>query len=127
MSTHNDKGPNRRDLLLASTALAASTAVALNATTEMAQAQQRPAPPSGPPNIVYFLVDNLGYGELGCYGGGMLRGADTKRIDAFAAEGMKLLNFAPEAQCTPSRSAATCQTSAPRLFELDRQVAACAR
>lgn len=51
------------------------------------------------------LVDNLGYGELGCYGGGILRGADTKRIGAFAAEGMKLLNFAPEAQCTPSRSA----------------------
>jgi arylsulfatase len=59
----------------------------------------------GRPNIVYFLVDNLGYGELGCYGGGMLRGADTRRIDAFATEGMKLLNFAPEAQCTPSRSA----------------------
>jgi arylsulfatase len=57
------------------------------------------------PNIVYFLVDNLGYGELGCYGGGILRGAETRRIDAFAAEGVKLLNFAPEAQCTPSRSA----------------------
>src|SRR4029078_11817154 len=57
------------------------------------------------PNIVYFLVDNLGYGELGCYGGGILRGADTKRIDAFATEGMKQLNFAPEAQCTPARAA----------------------
>jgi arylsulfatase len=58
-----------------------------------------------PPNIVYFLVDNLGYGELGCYGGGILRGADTRRIDTFAGEGMKLLNFAPEAQCSPSRAA----------------------
>jgi arylsulfatase len=58
-----------------------------------------------PPNIVYFLVDNLGYGELGCYGGGILRGADTRRIDNFAGEGMKLLNFAPEAQCSPSRAA----------------------
>ena len=58
-----------------------------------------------PPNIVYFLVDNLGYGELGCYGGGILRGADTRRIDGFAGEGMKLLNFAPEAQCSPSRAA----------------------
>jgi len=57
------------------------------------------------PNIVYFLVDNLGYGELGCYGGGILRGADTRRIDNFAGEGMKLLNFAPEAQCSPSRAA----------------------
>src|ERR1700745_4180887 len=58
-----------------------------------------------PPNIVYFLVDNLGYGELGCYGGGILRGADTKSIDAFAAQGTRWLNVAPEAQCTPSRSA----------------------
>jgi len=57
------------------------------------------------PNIVYFLVDNLGYGELGCYGGGVLRGAETTRIDAFAAQGLKLLNFAPEAQCSPSRAA----------------------
>jgi arylsulfatase len=58
-----------------------------------------------PSNIIYFLVDNLGYGELGCYGGGVLRGADTRRIDNFAGEGMKLLNFAPEAQCSPSRAA----------------------
>jgi arylsulfatase A-like enzyme len=57
------------------------------------------------PNIVYFHVDNLGYGELGCYGGDILRGVDTKRIDQFAREGFQLLNFAPEAQCTPSRTA----------------------
>lgn len=57
------------------------------------------------PNILYFFTDNLGYGELGCYGGGILRGAETPRLDAFAAEGIKLLNFAPEARCTPSRSA----------------------
>ena len=57
------------------------------------------------PNVIYFLVDNLGFGELGCYGGGLLRGADTRRIDRFSSQGLKLLNFAPEAQCTPSRSA----------------------
>jgi len=57
------------------------------------------------PNVVFFHVDNLGFGELGCYGGGILRGADTKRIDAFAAEGFQLLNYAPESQCTPTRSA----------------------
>ena len=57
------------------------------------------------PNIVYFLVDNLGNGELGCYGGGVLRGAETPSIDRFAREGILLLNFAPETQCTPSRSA----------------------
>ena len=39
------------------------------------------------------------------YGGGILRGAPTPRLDAFAGEGMRLLNFNVEAQCTPSRSA----------------------
>jgi arylsulfatase A-like enzyme len=57
------------------------------------------------PNIVFILMDNLGYGELGCYGGGILRGAPTPRIDELATEGMRLLNFNVEAQCTPSRSA----------------------
>ena len=57
------------------------------------------------PNIVFFFWDNFGWGELGCYGGGVLRGAPTPRIDKLAGEGLKLLNFNVEAQCTPSRSA----------------------
>src|SRR5205085_6687996 len=57
------------------------------------------------PNVVFILADNLGYGEPGCYGGGILRGAATPRIDRLAAEGLRLLNFNVEAQCTPSRSA----------------------
>ncbi len=35
----------------------------------------------------------------------MLRGADTRRLDQFAAEGYQLLDYAPEAQCRPTRSA----------------------
>jgi hypothetical protein len=62
-------------------------------------------PTTEKPNIVFILVDNLGYGELGVYGGGILRGAATPRIDKFASEGTRLLNFNVEAQCTPSRSA----------------------
>jgi arylsulfatase A-like enzyme len=61
--------------------------------------------PTAKPNIVFILADNLGYGELGVYGGGILRGAPTPRIDRLAAEGTRLLNFNVEAQCTPSRSA----------------------
>ena len=57
------------------------------------------------PHIVFILADNLGWGELGCYGGGALRGAPTPRIDKLAAEGLRLLNFNVESDCVPTRSA----------------------
>jgi arylsulfatase A-like enzyme len=57
------------------------------------------------PNILFFHVDNLGMGELGCFGGGILRGAITRRIDNFAKEGAKLTHYVVEPQCTPTRSA----------------------
>ena len=57
------------------------------------------------PNIVLVLMDNFGYGEIGVYGGGVMRGAPTPRIDSIAAEGFQLTNFNVEAECTPSRSA----------------------
>jgi len=56
------------------------------------------------PNVVLVLMDNLGWGELGVYGGGILRGAPTPRIDKLAGEGLRLLNFNVEAQCVPSRA-----------------------
>ncbi len=56
------------------------------------------------PNIVFILTDNLGYGEIGSYGGGLTRGAATPRIDSLAKEGLRLLNMNMETQCTPSRS-----------------------
>ena len=64
-----------------------------------------PNPCGSRPNVLLILLDNLGYGEPGCYGGGELRGAPTPRIDALAAEGLRLTNFNVEAQCSPSRSA----------------------
>ena len=60
---------------------------------------------SDPPNIVLVLADNLGWGELGCYGGGALRGAPTPRIDALASQGTRFLNFNVESDCVPTRSA----------------------
>ena len=57
------------------------------------------------PNIVLVLMDNFGYGEVGVYGGGVLRGAATPRIDSIAAEGIQLTNYNVEAECTPSRAA----------------------
>src|SRR5258708_38206862 len=84
-------------LMLAVATLAQGTC--LNSVVEAGQAS------SNKPNIVFILMDNLGYGEVGCYGGGILRGAATPRIDKLATEGTRLTNFNVEAQCTPSRSA----------------------
>ena len=57
------------------------------------------------PNIVLVLMDNFGYGEVGVYGGGVLRGAATPRIDSLASEGAQFTNYNVEAECTPSRAA----------------------
>jgi arylsulfatase len=57
------------------------------------------------PNIVLVVMDNFGYGEVGVYGGGVLRGAPTPNIDSIAHQGLQLTNFNVEAECTPSRAA----------------------
>ena len=54
------------------------------------------------PNIVVLMTDNLGYGDLGIYGG--LR-APTPRIDQLAREGAQLRDFQVEPACSPSRAA----------------------
>jgi arylsulfatase len=53
------------------------------------------------PNIVFILMDNVGWGDLSVYGGSV----PTPRIDALAREGMRFNNYTVEAQCTPSRAA----------------------
>ncbi len=57
------------------------------------------------PNIVFMMADNLGYGDVGVYGGGEIRGAPTPRIDALAREGLRFTQFLVEPGCTPSRAA----------------------
>ncbi|MHC4129351.1 MAG: arylsulfatase [Planctomycetota bacterium] len=57
------------------------------------------------PNIVLVFLDNFGWGEPGFNGGGIIRGAETPRLDTLASEGLRLTNFNVEVQCTPSRSA----------------------
>jgi arylsulfatase A-like enzyme len=61
------------------------------------------APPAQRPNIVVMLTDNLGWGEVGAYGG--VRGVPTPRIDRLAAQGMRLTNFNVEYSCVVSRAA----------------------
>lgn len=55
------------------------------------------------PNIVLFLADDLGYGDLGCYGHPRIR---TPHLDAFAKRGVRLTQcYAASGVCSPSRSA----------------------
>lgn len=55
------------------------------------------------PNIVIIITDDLGYGDVGVYGG---TGAETPNIDRLAANGLRFTNgYAPSATCTPSRYA----------------------
>ncbi len=55
------------------------------------------------PNIVLMFPDNLGWGEVGAYGG--VRGVPTPQIDRIADEGIRLNNFNVENSCTVSRIA----------------------
>lgn len=57
------------------------------------------------PNIVWIVVDDMGFGDPGCYGGGELAGAATPNIDTLAAEGLKLTSCYAQQTCTPTRSA----------------------
>ena len=56
-----------------------------------------------PPNIVLFLVDDLGYGDVGCFGAGDIR---TPHLDALAKQGTRFTDFyVAQAVCTASRAA----------------------
>lgn len=56
---------------------------------------------SKPPNFIIFLCDDLGYGDLGCYGNEFIR---TPNVDRLAAEGARLTEFYATPTCTPSRA-----------------------
>ena len=54
-----------------------------------------------PPNIVFFLADDLGYGDLGCFGQQHIK---TPNLDRLAAEGMRFTqHYSGNAVCAPSR------------------------
>jgi len=89
--------PRRRMTLAALVALMIVAGVGLSSAPASAQDKK--------PNIVFILADNIGYGDIGVYGGGELRGAPTPRIDQLASEGLRLTQFLVEPGCTPSRAA----------------------
>jgi arylsulfatase A-like enzyme len=56
---------------------------------------------AGPPNIVFMLADDLGYGEIGCYGQKKIR---TPNLDRLSAGGMRFTqHYSGNAVCAPSR------------------------
>ena len=55
------------------------------------------------PNILIFLMDNVGYGDLGINGGGLLAGAPTPNFDRLGREGLHLLSTYSQPSCTPTR------------------------
>lgn len=54
------------------------------------------------PNVVIFLADDLGYGDLGCYGNDQV---PTPNVDALATEGLKFSRMYSQPVCTPARAA----------------------
>jgi len=60
-----------------------------------------PEPTAGPPNIVLILADDMGWSDLGCYGGEI----PTPTLDALAAGGLRFTQFYNSARCSPTRAA----------------------
>jgi len=72
----------------------------LCASTASCLASQKRARESNP-NIIYIMADDLGFGDLGCYGATKI---STPNIDLLAKEGIRLMDaHSPSAVCTPTR------------------------
>jgi arylsulfatase len=56
------------------------------------------------PNVVIMISDDVGWGDLGSYMGGGVRGAPTPNLDRMAAEGLRLSSFYAQPFCTPTRA-----------------------
>ncbi len=58
-------------------------------------------PPSGAPNVVFIVLDDVGFAQLGCYGSDI----DTPNLDRLAAGGLRYRSFHTTAMCSPTRAA----------------------
>jgi arylsulfatase A-like enzyme len=93
---------SRRNLLLASTSLAAASALLAAAPVQTAQAQT--ASPSGrQPNIIFIMGDDIGWYNIGAYHQGVMAGR-TPNLDRLASEGMRFTDYYAEASCTAGRA-----------------------
>lgn len=69
--------------------------------TAVCCAAPSPAPSAERPNILYIVADDLGYSDLGCYGGEI----KTPVLDSLAKNGVRLTQFYNTGRCCPSRAA----------------------
>ncbi len=91
---------DRRKMLLGGTTLAAASALGTAAGVQKAVAQ---AAPSGKPNILVIMGDDIGWFNVGAYHQGIMSGK-TPNLDKLAAEGMRFTDYYAEASCTAGRA-----------------------
>jgi arylsulfatase len=86
---------NRRDFIKA-----AGLGVVSLAMPGCASAFQGPAGKGKPPNIVLIMADDMGYSDIGCYGGEIR----TPNLDGLASGGLRFTQFYNTARCCPTRA-----------------------
>jgi arylsulfatase A-like enzyme len=94
---------SRRNVLLATTSLAAVSALGAAASVEKALAQAQQAESGQRPNIVFIMGDDVGWFNIGAYHRGMMAGR-TPNLDRLASEGMMFTDYYAEASCTAGRA-----------------------
>jgi arylsulfatase A-like enzyme len=92
---------DRRNILLAGTALVAASAIGSTVAVETAQAQAAPSGQS--PNILVIMADDIGWSNVGVYNQGIMAGR-TPNLDRMASEGMRFTDYYAEASCTAGRA-----------------------
>jgi len=76
-------------------------AVAAAVSFQTSFSQPVAAAPNDRPNVVFILADDMGYSDLGCYGGEIA----TPNLDALAADGLRFTQFYNTGRCWPTRAA----------------------
>jgi arylsulfatase A-like enzyme len=96
---------SRRNVLLATTSIAAASALGAAASVEkaLAQAQAQRTPNGQRPNILVIMGDDVGWFNIGAYHRGMMSGK-TPNLDKLASEGMMFTDYYAEASCTAGRA-----------------------
>src|SRR5579863_8595022 len=94
---------NRRNMLLAGTTLTVAATLGTAAGVQKAVAQAQQSSPSGKPNILVIMGDDVGWFNIGAYHQGIMSGK-TPNLDKLAAGGVRFTDYYAEASCTAGRA-----------------------